>query len=847
MQAGFLKDKSNYTGRLLHSDIEAKGFLDTVNKPEDVWCLVSRDDETDEVFLFHDYPEYDNKEVFDQGETHIIPPRTGTLLDGVRFWYLAGKNGSKLSVHNCFTYDKPLVEKIWAKCEIPDEAWVDTFIQSKIQYFDRPQRKGAKSPHGLLNYSLMEGNKKPEVEDFSIMNAFMLHRCIIDTKTQKFAYNYLKKEREMLKSKLGIDMEDAYKVEVEYTKNCHEQEMVGVLADKPHMEACISLWDEKAEEIQKAIEPVLPPTIKVSGGKVSRVEMAALFGYDTSGMKDAMEMVKKDGEMVSQPVKPYYKPTTNFHTVKKVNQYSGFNISYGYSPKFTKKNDLTKWIKSQHPKGDTAKAKELSEFVKEWEIEKNIEETKLLNKNTCDYFEVEPEDTDIIAGAHTKIKFTPSKLTQHEIVKGFLIKNGLKGVSEWNFKKDSDGSFIKADKELLVSYPPKATKENQLHYKVKKGDIIVSSPKVSEKDYEGLENEDAKRIGEYNTTVHRRRFLSNEKDPSNKGLMAYIREDGRIPCGINNFSTSSGRGSHRKWVNAAGEGSLYGEEIRKCLIAPEGRRLVGADMASAQLAILSFYARNAEYYEAVASGLELEKDDNGVEKYVGMSAHCHSARNFGMVSKEEFEKAVETQDPDLIHSISLRRKKSKGASFGVCFGCSGKKLAGLLGVPESEGNAKKDMFLSRMGLQGIIDWGDKYKDQFKRGKGFYLPLPFGYWAWCDSTHKICNFLAQGAEAACQKIAVNYFNREVVKRGLDAFKVLDYHDEFLVEASDQDAEEAGKLMCESYKYASDKCFEWYKENPNKFPNIHGGVLFAFNLDGGYKVSELGNKGNYLQTH
>lgn len=770
----FNVDKSKFTNRILHSDIESRGFIDTVNKSEDVWCLVSRDDETDEVFLFHDYPEYDNQEVFDQGETYIIPPRTGTLLDGVRFWYLAGKNGSKLSVHNCFTYDKPLVEKIWPKCEIPDEVWVDTFIQSKIQYFDRPQRKGAKSAHGLLNYSLMEGNKKPQVEDFSIMNAFMLHRCIVDTKTQKFAYNYLKKEREMLLSKLGISMEDAYKMEVEYTKNCHLQEVAGALADKTHMENCIALWDVKAEEIQEAIEPVLPPTIKVNGSKVSRVEMAALFGYDTSGMKDEMELVKKDGEMVSQPVKAYYKPTTNFHTVQKVNMYTAFHIEHGFSDKFNKKNELTKWIKSTHPLGDKAKPKDYTAYMKEWEIDKTVEETKLLNKNTCDYFGVDPEDTDVIVGAHTKIKFVPSKLTQHEVVKGFLIKNGLTSVSEWNFKKDSEGSFIKAEQPMTISYPPKASKENQLHYEVKKGDIVVSSPKVSEKDYEGLENEDAKRIGEYNTTVHRRRFLSNPKDPENKGLMAYIREDGRLPCGVNNFSTSSGRGSHRVWVNAAGEGSLYGEDIRKCIIAPEGRRLVGADMASAQLAILSFYARNAEYYQAVASGLELEKDEQGNERYVGMSAHCHSARNFGMVSQEEFERAVNTQESELLHSISLRRKKSKGASFGVCFGCSGKKLAGMLGVPESEGNAKKDLFLDRMGLQGIIDWGNKYKDSFKRGKGFYLPLPFGYWAWCDSPHKICNFLAQGAEAACQKVAVNYFNKEVVKRGLDAFKVLDYH-------------------------------------------------------------------------
>ena len=73
------------------------------------------------------------------------------------------------------------------------------------------------------------------------------------------------------------------------------------------------------------------------------------------------------------------------------------------------------------------------------------------------------------------------------------------------------------------------------------------------------------------------------------------------------------------------------------------------------------------------------------------------------------------------------------------------------------------------------------------------------------------------------------------------------DEFLVEASDEDAEAAGRLMCEAYEYASNMCYEWYKANPDKFPNIEGGVLFAFNLDGGYKVSDLGNRGNYLQTH
>lgn len=72
------------------------------------------------------------------------------------------------------------------------------------------------------------------------------------------------------------------------------------------------------------------------------------------------------------------------------------------------------------------------------------------------------------------------------------------------------------------------------------------------------------------------------------------------------------------------------------------------------------------------------------------------------------------------------------------------------------------------------------------------------------------------------------------------------DEFLVEASVVDAEEAGKLMCEAYKYASDACYEWYLENEHLFPN-EGNATFPFNLDGGFKMSEVGNKGNYLQTH
>mgnify|MGYP003635644213 CR=1 FL=1 len=758
-----IPSKDKYTHRILHSDVEARGFLDVVKTSEDVWCICSRDDETDEVFLFHDYPEFDNAVVVDDGIEYTIPPRTGTLLEGVRFWYLAGKNGSRLSIHNTQTYDRLLIERIWKKCIIPEEVWWDTFIQSKVQWFDRPQKRGAKSAHGLLNYSLMQGHKKPPVEDFTKMNAFMLHRCIVDTKTQKYCYQYLKVEAAKL-SKLGIDFTEALKIENEYARGCAFQELAGVLADVPHMKKCIEDWDERTEILANKIEPILPPTIKVNSTKIPRSELMRILGY-TNIPPDETEEVTRAGETKVQPVKPYYKPSVNFHKVEKVNSYSGFNISYGASPRYTKKKDLTAWIKSNHP--DTK--------PKDWDIEKVVIEDKVLNASTCKYFEVEPEDTDIICAPHTKVGFSPSKLTQHDAVKAYLIRYaGLKSVEEWNLKKDSDGQFVRADKTMVVSYPHKAAPENQLHMRIKAGSPIVTSPKVGEKDYDQITGDIGKEIGEYNTTIHRRRFLSNPKDPEHKGLLAYVREDGRLPCGVNNFATSTSRSSHRVWVNAAGEGALHGEAIRNSLIAPEGRVLVGCDMKSAQLGIAAYYANNFEYYDAVASGQEVVKDENGKEVYVGESAHCFNARAFTLVSEEEWKEAIRSQDPTLIHSIALRRKKSKGGSFATIFGASGKKVATTLDIPEHLGEEKKNAFLANIGLDGVVSHLKQSKKKYKRGNGWYIPLPFGYWIFCKSDHKSINYIIQGTEAACQKVAVNYFEKELLKREYDAFKVLDYH-------------------------------------------------------------------------
>lgn len=780
-----MKEKLKVYAEVDHySDIETQGLWEQVKSLKNVHCLcsivVDPDTKEDVVLLFHDLPEFDGVKVWDEVDEkeYTIPKRAGTLIEGFRMWYRVGQSDKgKFFIHNCHGYDRPIIEKVLPQCKIPFDKWNDTFIQSKLQWFDRPAVKGAKGVHGLEPYGCRFGVKKPPITDWTTMTPYILHRVVEDCRIQKLTTEYLNKEAEKLKE-IGVDLTEAMKMDSEYVSTCQEQEVFGAKVDINHMRNCVDTWDKRCKVLEDTIEPKLPPTIKVSGIKLGKKDTARALGYPeniVNRITEEYHYVNRNGGSVYEVVKPYYKPTVNFHINKKVNQYSGFNISAGFSPKFIKKADLSKWVKDNHPETK----------LKEWDIEKEVIETKLLNKNTCTYFGVNPEDLDIISGPHTKFKMVDSKLTQHDVVKAMLIKSGIKQVQEWNLKKDDNG-IVKATENMTIHYPPKASYENQIHLDIKKGEALVTSPKIGEKDYKQLTDETGKMVGEYNTTMHRRRFISNPKDPENKGLMAVVREDGRIPCGVNPSSTGTLRSSHRNWVNAPSDSAMYGEEIRKIIIAPEGRTLVSHDMNSAQLSIAAYYANNYDYFKAVCFGQETKLDDKGNDIlhpetgkkwYIGESGHCTNMQAFGIVSPDEVKEAIRTQNQELIHDIGLRRKKSKGATFGVIFGCSGKKLASMLDIDEREGNVRKNTFLEKIGLDRPIAILDQMCEKHKRGRGGYIELPFGYYAFCSSPHARFNYLDQGTEAACQKWAELYFHKESKRLGLDCGRIMSYHKQY----------------------------------------------------------------------
>lgn len=821
----------NFEKRLLASDIEAKGFYDQVNSVEDIHCLCSIDVETNEIFLFHDKPEFDGVKVVDpyDNKEYTIPKRTGTLAQGISFWKNATKKGSLLIIHNAHTYDRPVIDKIWPDNGIDFESYHDTYIQSKLQWFERPCPKGAKSAHGLKAWGIKCGVNKPEITDWLVMDAFKLHRVIEDCKIQAKTYLMLEKERQYLLDTYGIDFTPALKIEALYAAECSKQEIKGVKIDVEHARKCIIDLDIKCEVLRQEIEPLLPPTIKGKGTKVSRSEMAALFGFDSSKIKETYIERKRNGEVERVVDKPYFKPTMNFTNKEKTKLYYGFNISYGATPKFGKKKELTDWIKVNFPDTKT----------KDWDIEFSEEITEVLNHQTCKFFDLEPTDTHIVAGPFTKVEISESTLNQSDVVKAYLIRLGWKDAEDWNLKTDFDDNYIKVEQDTEVRWPEKAAPEHQMVKIVKKGEYMVSSPKLTDGDYEQLPEGVGKKIAEYNTYQHRRRFLENRDDPENKGVLSYLRPDGRVPAGVNNFATRSGRGAQRIWVNAPSDGALYGKEIRQCVIAEEGNVLVGIDMKSAQLSIAAYYANNEDYYTSVASGMEFDENGN----YVGQTAHCVNARMFGMVTDKEYQSALESQDKEIIHSITLKRKKSKGGSFAVIFGASGKKVAKTIGIPEKEGAKRREQFLNQMGLDNVIARLADYEKAYPYKSGFMLPLAFGYWLWNNSSHKSVNTIVQGFEALAQKLARVRFSKECVRLGWqdDCWVVLDVHDEQLIECKEDFADKVGKLMGECYTWAAEQIYKYHLRHPKQFPNKQA-PLFPIDLNGGYKVG-----GNYYDVH
>lgn len=86
-------------------------------------------------------------------------------------------------------------------------------------------------------------------------------------------------------------------------------------------------------------------------------------------------------------------------------------------------------------------------------------------------------------------------------------------------------------------------------YNINKETKIRTSPKLTEDSYSSIKDDTGKLVARRNILVHRRRTLENFKDPENKGILSFIRGDGRVPAQGIVCGTPTGRTKHTGAIN----------------------------------------------------------------------------------------------------------------------------------------------------------------------------------------------------------------------------------------------------------------------------------------------------------
>lgn len=402
----------------------------------------------------------------------------------------------------------------------------------------------------------------------------------------------------------------------------------------------------------------------------------------------------------------------------------------------------------------------------------------LYDKHTASHFDITQESakTDrMVVGPYTKITFEASRMSQHAVVKSYLLSIGWV-PTQFTYQKDKEGKFVRDDR----------------------GKLIPKSPKLTEDSFESIQGELGTKIAHYNTYNHRRRTFLNDKN-DDKGWLNMIRPDGRISTGCQVFATATGRSVQKGLVNCPSPSALFGAEMRRPWVADKGKVLISVDQDSAQLRLLANFMGDPLYTDTVLNGTEYDADHN----YVGTDVHTRNGIAFGVLKEDLVRDAVRTQNKEIIKQCTDIRKYSKNGIYAFLFGAGDEKLAQTLKLKTaSQGKQIKEDFTANLPAIGKLL--GRLKQQYHENsyyRGGYIQVAGGTWLYCESEHKLLNYLLMGSEAVVQNQAVCWVNNEMVRRGLNGKQLLSIHDELTFEFPEEEKEEGIKLLSEMYGVAS----------------------------------------------
>lgn len=252
---------------------------------------------------------------------------------------------------------------------------------------------------------------------------------------------------------------------------------------------------------------------------------------------------------------------------------------------------------------------------------------------------------------------------------------------------------------------------------------------------------------------------------SRKGVLeGWFRElkGGRLHGRLWVVGTPTFRCRHEVIANLPAATAAWGKELRQCLVAEPGRKIVGADSSGNQFRSLAHYVNDKNLTTQILSG----------------DIHQYNA--------------------DI---IGTDRRTAKTWIYAFLFGAGPTKLGQVLTGKKivKAGNDSIEKYGDAIpGLRGLKDKIESiWKQTSNHGPEGYIPGLDGRRVYTPQPYQTLNYLLQSCEAITTKSAVAYQIAKIKSEGLDAQPRLYYHDEVAWSASEKDAERVLEILTESF--------------------------------------------------
>ncbi len=290
------------------------------------------------------------------------------------------------------------------------------------------------------------------------------------------------------------------------------------------------------------------------------------------------------------------------------------------------------------------------------------------------------------------------------------------------------------------------------------------------------------------------RTLAKLKSTYCDGLKKCVAPDGRIHSTLNQTETRTGRiSSTEPNLQNIPVRSEVGRELRKFFVAKDGCVLVDADYSQIELRVLAHIADDERMLSAFNEG-----DD------------IHT-----ITASQVFNMPIEAVTP-------LMRTRAKAVNFGIVYGIGAFSLAKDIGVTRAEADRYIKGYLHKFSgvdsyMQRVI--ADAKADGYVStlfGRRRYLPeLTASNAMLRNFGERVArNMPIQGTAADIIKIAMIKVYERMRKENLKAQLIMQVHDELIVEAPENEAEEVCRIVKEEMENAT-------KMNVRLTADVHSG--------------------------